>query len=398
MRGTALLQRLVCPFAVAAWVVISGPAHAISAVDIAGAAGMPAPLPTQGESVVRDLNQDGLPDIVLSGHGQEWPLLWQRSPGRFTTVLPGTFAASQDRHGCVAADFNRDSALDIYCVRGACKGICKMSYPNELYLHQPDHTFRKIAGAWGASDPHGRGRGAVALDFDQDGDADLLVLNEKSNRYPDIGNHLYRNEGGKFVEVLDTPLRHALGTMSAVVVPKPVGFPDIAMETTNGILYYKNANGRFAAGIKISEIDTSDVDAADMNGDDLHDLVIVRRQSLEVRINDGNYNFPKTSYTRSLSQGRDVALCELDGDRGLDIYVVQGARPANQDFILLNAGSGVSYTKLAVPGIARGDGDIATCVPGIPGGLGASVLVTNGKWMSAGNPELGPTRLVQLKP
>jgi hypothetical protein len=126
--------------------------------------------------------------------------------------------------------------------------------------------------------------------------------------------------------------------------------------------------------------------------------VIVRGQSLEVRINDGNYNFPKANFTRALSQGRDVALCQLDGRPGVDIYVVQGARPANQDFILLNNGNGASYTRLAVPNVAKGHGDIATCVPAMPGGLGESVLVTNGKWMSAGDSDLGQTRLIQLKP
>jgi hypothetical protein len=48
--------------------------------------------------------------------------------------------------------------------------------------------------------------------------------------------------------------------------------------------------------------------------------------------------------------------------------------------------------------VAKGHGDIATCVPAIPGGLGESVLVTNGKWMSAGDPDLGPTRLIQIEP
>jgi hypothetical protein len=285
----------------------------------------------------------------------------------------------------------------VYCVRGACKGICTSSYPNELYL-QGNGNFAKISGAWGADDPHGRGRGAVTLDYDKDGKLDLLVVNEKSTRYPTVGNHLYHNVGGRFVEVTGTPVKHTIGTMSAVVIPKPTGYPDVALETTNGVIYYKNNNGVFASGITLSGTGTFDVDAGDLNGDGKPDLVIVRGPRLELRLNDGNYNFPRINYTRSLTQGRDVALCDLDGRSGLDIYVAQGERPANQDFVLLNSGSGTSFTLLPTPRVAKGHGDIATCVPGIPGGLGAVVLVTNGKWMSAGNPDLGPTRLVQLKP
>src|SRR5690242_12965579 len=109
-------QRLACMLAAVGAVAVGGAARAVTALDIATQAGMPAPLPTQGESVVRDLNGDGLLDLVLSGHGQEWPLLRQQSPGKFVRVLPGTFAAGQDRHGCVVADFNLDQMPDIYCV------------------------------------------------------------------------------------------------------------------------------------------------------------------------------------------------------------------------------------------------------------------------------------------
>jgi hypothetical protein len=393
-----MMQLLVGSLAAVTLTLAGGNAQAITAVDIAGQAGMPAPLPTMGESVVASLRGDNKVEIVLSGHGREWPLLQQGAPGKFSQILPGTFSAGQDRHGCSTADFDGDDRPDIYCVRGACEGMCTNSYPNELYLQRTDNSFAKVAGAWGAADPHGRGRGSVALDYDKDGDADLLVVNEKSTRYPDIGNHLYRNTGGQFVEVTVTPLRHTIGTMSAVVVPKPTGYPDVALETTNGVIYHKNNSGTFAAGTRIGGTGTFDVDAADLDGDSRADLVIVRPSSLEVRLNDGGYNFPRANYTRSLSQGRDVALCNLDGNAGRDIYVVQGARPANQDFVLRNSGSGASYTYLPVPNVAKGHGDIATCVPGIPGGLGAAVLVTNGKWMSAGDDDLGPTRLVQLKP
>ena len=137
-------------------------------------------------------------------------------------VLPGSFAAGQDRHGCTTGDYNGDGNPDLYCVRGACKGICTKNYPNELYLQRSDRTFEKIVGAWGADDPHGRGRGALTLDFDQDGDQDLLVLNEQSTAFPLVGNHLFRNDGGAFVEVVGTPLSC---TASAAFVRSPSASP-----------------------------------------------------------------------------------------------------------------------------------------------------------------------------
>jgi hypothetical protein len=393
--------RMIC--AAAAGMLLGIPAQvavAATAVDIASQAGLPAPLPSNGESVVFDQDGDGDLDILLSGHGQEWPLLRQGPAGRFTLALAGIFAARQDRHGCTTADFNGDRLPDVYCVRGACKGICTNNYPKELYLGRSDNNnkiFTKIAGAWGADDPHGRGRGASAFDFDHDGDADLFVANEKSTRYPTIGNHLYRNDGGRFTEVTNTPLRHSIGTTTSTVLPKSSGFPDIALETTDGVYYYRNSNGTFGAGRRVGGSGTFDVDAGDLNDDGLPDLVIVRGPSLEVRLNDGNYSFSRLDYSTSLTQGRDVALCQLDGKTGLDIYVVQGKRPANQDFILLNSSSGKAYQRLATPKANQGHGDVATCVPGIPGGLGAAVLVTNSKWLSAGD-QLGPHRLMIVKP
>ena len=219
--------------------------------------------------------------------------------------------------------------MDLVCTRGACRGISGSPYPKELYLAQPDRTFRKIAGAWGADDPHGRGRGVLALDFDNDGDRDLLALTEQSSRFPSEGNHLFRNTGGRFVDVTSTPLRQTITAMNAVAIPKASGYPDVALETEEGVIYHKNNGGTFAAGTRIGGSNTFDVDLADINSDGKRDLVIVRPTSVEVRFNDGNHNFPRVNYSHPLSQGRDVALCQLDGEAGIDMYVAQG-RPATR--------------------------------------------------------------------
>src|SRR6476660_9388416 len=75
-------------------------AQAVTAVDLGPSAGLPARLPSIGESAILDYDGDGLQDIVFSAHGQEWPLLRQGPVGKFTRVLPDTFPTGQDRHGC----------------------------------------------------------------------------------------------------------------------------------------------------------------------------------------------------------------------------------------------------------------------------------------------------------
>jgi hypothetical protein len=88
-------------------------AGAVTVVDVAGPSGFPTPTPSNGESVVLDYDADGDADILLNSHGQEWPLLSQGPAGKFTKVLPGTFATRQDRHGCATADFNGDGRPDV---------------------------------------------------------------------------------------------------------------------------------------------------------------------------------------------------------------------------------------------------------------------------------------------
>src|SRR5688500_10064127 len=83
-------------------------ALAVTAIDIGQEAGLPARLPSMGESPVFDQDSDGDVDILLSTHGGEWPLLRQGPAGRFTRALAGTFADGQDRHGCTVGDFSRD--------------------------------------------------------------------------------------------------------------------------------------------------------------------------------------------------------------------------------------------------------------------------------------------------
>jgi hypothetical protein len=57
------------------------------------------------------------------------------------------------------------------------------------------------------ADVHGRGRIPVVLDFDRDGLRDLVALNAGPlAKFPPAVSRLYRNTGGGFVEVTDSPV------------------------------------------------------------------------------------------------------------------------------------------------------------------------------------------------
>src|SRR5262249_45228813 len=66
-----------------------------------------------------------------------------------------------------------------------------------LFEPRPDHLFRNDGGRFvevtpeaGIGGEHGRGMGVVAVDADDDGRVDLYVANDQS------ANHLWRNLGG----------------------------------------------------------------------------------------------------------------------------------------------------------------------------------------------------------
>src|SRR5262249_28958258 len=126
--------------------------------------------------VVGDFDGDGHTDILVAGHSQE-DRIWYWSP---TGYRPGPQVFPwQDRHGCVAADVDRDGRLDLFCTIGADQGTGLGV--NELWRQQPDGTFVSVPN-FGAEDPYGRGRIPVFLDLNHDGWPDLYVTNDSTLR------------------------------------------------------------------------------------------------------------------------------------------------------------------------------------------------------------------------
>ncbi|HMO40164.1 MAG TPA: VCBS repeat-containing protein, partial [Saprospiraceae bacterium] len=161
-----------------------------------------------------DINNDGLLDIFLCGNLVGNKLYLNKGNFQFEDITEQAGVASPGvwSTGVSFVDINGDGWLDIY--------VCKSGKPegenryNELFVNNGDGTFSEQAKTYGLADV-GLSTHAVFFDYDLDGDLDCYLLNNslrpvggydliKDQRNipdPDGGNKLYRNDGGRFVDV-----------------------------------------------------------------------------------------------------------------------------------------------------------------------------------------------------
>jgi len=233
-----------------------------------------APVEFEGspQSILADLNQDGLQDVILYAPNTVQiyyaadnlgGLGFAGSGFGFTGVA---FALDNDFCSSVVSvttgDFNGDGYPDIamLCVNPA------GSADNVLvYLNQKDGTFGREAAIFPAPPAHL----IAAADFDKDGNTDILLVGPDGNTDPNgtplTGFNIYPGDGfGDFGNStpVDVPLGD--GLQVAALDFNNDGFPDIA-------LLYHNFSSDFSTS------------------------------PIEVFQNDGKGNFPATpTYTKSL--------------------------------------------------------------------------------------------------
>jgi len=160
-------------------------------------------------STVGDYDGDGDLDLYVLNYGPN-VLYRNDGQGHFQSAEVG----AEDPAWSIAAaflDYDKDGDLDLYVVNylmydaqteKACKaGALEIYCSPERYPPAPDRLYRNDGGRFvdvsseAGILPSGRGMGIAVSDLDDDGDQDIYVANDRSQ------NFLYRNDGKRFTEV-----------------------------------------------------------------------------------------------------------------------------------------------------------------------------------------------------
>jgi len=254
---------------------------------------------------VGDFNNDGLQDVFFAGNQVSSKLYVNKGNFRFEDITKKAGTSTNTWcTGVSVIDINNDGWLDMYVsVSGKVAGAFRK---NLLFINQHNLTFKEEASEYGIADTSYSTQ-AVILDYDKDGRLDMYLLNHtlSDNRPNDIrdrkvdsnaiaGDKLYHNEGisagtnhPHFKEVSKQAgiIEDGNGLGVAVSDFNKDGYADIYVSNDyikNDLLWLNNKNGTFsnsiATAIKHQSYSSMGTDAADINNDNLIDIVTLDMQ------------------------------------------------------------------------------------------------------------------------
>jgi hypothetical protein len=266
---------------------------------------------------VGDYNNDGWPDIYITGYGAS-KLYRNKGNGTFDDVTKQA-QVNNNRWGTSAAffDYDNDGYLDLYvcnyltfdplgkvpCTFFEGKPYCYIARMNGsasiLFHNNRDGTFSDVSQKAKIAIPEGKGLGVIALDYDNDGRIDIFQANDTAP------NFLFHNNGD--------------GT-----------FSEKALEA--GVAYDPNGNARGGMG----------VDAADLDGDGYLEIFVANfsGETNAFFQNGGDGIFTETTHKMGLGQisipmsGFGSRFFDYNNDGFVDLFVLNGHpfEPINKIF------------------------------------------------------------------
>lgn len=283
--------------------------------------------------VAFDADNDGDVDVFFGTTGTEYNQLW-RNDGSGVFTLDTNYGSLQqhpeDVYAAVAMDANGDGWLDLYLVCGPridTESPDPDNVPNRLFLNDGAGNF--VYHDSGDAELATPCSAAVALDIDLDGDLDLFVTTGGQGGNPSVDNAILINDG-------------------------------------SGLFTLRESSEGTRTGYR-----STDVKAADLDGDGDMDLIVTNRRQTSIKvendllINDGQGNFSHVSLcneANDLSNRIKRSLCEFwsvtqslpfdaNGDGAEDIlFLTHGNYGA---ILALNWGSTSTFTVANANDVSR---------------------------------------------
>jgi hypothetical protein len=258
-----------------------------------------------GGAAIGDINNDGLADVFLTANMGSNKLFLNKGNWKFDdiSVKAGFTDKQQWSTGVVMADINNDGWLDIFVCNSAHMhdGVSKA---NQLFINNHDLTFTESAKEYGLADS-GYTTQVSFFDYDMDGDLDCFIINNSPIPVNTLnyankrdlpaenwsiasflkggGDHLLRNDNGKFVEVTRSAGIH--GSLISMGLGVTVGdvngdhYPDIYISNDffeRDYLYINQKNGTFKDELETwmqhTSLASMGADIADVNNDGYPDI------------------------------------------------------------------------------------------------------------------------------
>lgn len=307
-----------------------------------------------GGVAIGDINNDGLPDIYLTGNMESNKLYLNKGDLTFEDISKsaGVEGNKPWSTGVNMVDINADGLLDIYVSNAG--NLEGNNHDNDLYINNGDLTFTEKAHDYNLAKT-GFSTHATFFDYDKDGDLDAYILNNSNipvsslgyaeqrevraqnwEGVPDIfkgvGDMLLRNDDGKFVDVSESAgiygslIGFGLGVM-VTDINKDL-YPDIYVSNDfyeRDYFYINNQDGTFTEDIKNRtnhlSLSAMGIDIADINNDGYAEIFITdmlpeRDQRVKSVMEFEGYNVFKLKQSKDFYQQYIQNTLQLNNGNG----------------------------------------------------------------------------------
>jgi hypothetical protein len=331
---------------------------------------------------IADYNNDGLPDIYVTGYGHN--VLYRNQGGcKFKDVTAETHTQGGEfSAGAAWADYDRDGHLDLFVSRYVHEDLDHLPRPGMpafnyqglnmevpvsagdtdlLFHNRGDNTFEDASQKAGVSNPDKKlGMGVIWSDYDHDGWPDLFVTN-------DMGpNFLYRNKHDGTFEDDGMLAGVALSSEGRTMGNMAGDFADYDHSGRFGLivtrygyqpmtLYANQGDGEFkdvSWDAKIAQLSYQPVrwgvGFADFDNDGWPDIFVANgnvtplidqlpndlkyREPIQLFRNSDGHTFTEMANSAGLNDGpmqsrRGTAFGDIDNDGSIDVVVYNAGAP-----------------------------------------------------------------------